>query len=81
MASCSPLARSEVRPKLGTSRIQKIALRERRGVGGVRCAHACESFGMVMCTGTGARKPRGGAINVRIDILAIKLRLEIVRLG
>ena len=80
MASCSQPPRSAARPKLGTSRIQKIALRERRGVDGVGCAHVCERFGVFMCTGTSARKPRGGAINVGIGILTIKLRQEINRL-
>ena len=35
---------------------------------------------VVMGTGTSARKPRGGAINVGIGILTIKLRQEINRL-
>ena len=81
MASCSlQQARSVARPKPDTSRIQKIALRERRGVDGVRCAQASERIGVVMGTGTSARKPRGGAINVGIGILTIKLRQEINRL-
>ena len=33
-----------------------------------------------MSTGTSARKPRGGAINVGIGILTIKLRQDINRL-
>ena len=47
---------------------------------GVRCAQASERIGVVMGTGTSARKPRGGAINVGIGILTIKLRQEINRL-
>jgi len=46
----------------------------------MRCAHACERIGVVMCTGTGASKPRGGASDVKTGILTIKLRLEINRL-
>ena len=82
MASCSPTprARSAARPKLGTSRIQKIARSQRRGVGDTRCAEACERFGVVMSTGKGAGKPRGNVIDVGIGILTIKLRLEINRL-
>ena len=79
--SPTPRARSAARPKLGTSRIQKITLSQRRGVGDTRCAQACERIGVVMSTGTSARKPPGGVIDVRIDILAVKLRLEVGRTG
>ena len=47
---------------------------------GVRCAQACKRIGVVMSSGTSARTPRGNVIDVRIDILAVKLRLEINRL-
>ena len=81
MASCSQPPRSAARPKLGTSRIQKIALHERRGVDGVRCAQACERIGVVMSTGKSLRKPLDDPIDGGIGILAIKLRLEIGRRG
>ena len=50
-------------------------------MGDTRCAQACERLGVVMSTGKGAGKPRGNVIDVRIDILAVKLRLEIDQLG
>ena len=81
MASCSPQPRSAVRPKFDTSRIPKIALSARCGVGGVRCAQACERIGVVLSTGKSLRKPLGDPIDGGIDILAIKLRLEIGRRG
>ena len=80
MASCSQPPRSAARPKLGTSRIPKIALSERCGVGHTSCAQACKRMGVDISSGTDVRKPRGGAINVEIGILTIKLRLEINRL-
>ena len=50
------------------------------GVRGMRYAQACKRIGVVMSTGTSGRKPRGGAINVGIGILTIKLRQDINRL-
>ena len=79
MANCSPQPRSAVRPKFDTSRIPKIALSVRCGVGGVRCAQACDRIGVVIRTGKSLRKPRDDPIERGIDILAIKLRLEIGR--
>ena len=82
MASCSPQPRSAVRPKFDTSRIPKIALSVRCGVGGVRgmrYAQACKRIGVVMSTGKSLRKPRDDPIERGIDILAIELCLEIGR--
>ena len=53
--------------------------RVRCGVGGVRCAQACERIGVAISTGKSLRKPLDDAIDGGIVILAIKLRLEIGR--
>jgi len=50
-------------------------------VGDTRWVQTYERFGVVMSTGKAVGKPRGGAIDVGIDILVVKLRLEIGRPG
>ena len=82
MASCSlQQPRSAAGPRPVTSRIPKIALSVRRGVGHTRCARACERIGAFVSTEKRLRKPQGGAIDVGMGILTIKLRLEIGRTG
>ena len=72
---------SRHRLKPDTSRNPKIALSARCGVSDTQGAKACERIGAFASTEKRLHKPPADEIDVRMDILTIKLRLEIGRTG